>query len=190
MKCPSCGDEIRNGRCVFCGYRPTEEDREAERRYEAQKAVFAGGRPEKAKRRAARAEPAEKKKADGAAPVPSGRKDAPGPKAEPGAKNAKAPAAKPAAKREPAKNRLPAKKGKRADGSRHGFLVRLFFRLLIVLWVLAWILAVWGKLSRDLEGSDPVDYPPDGWDQQQQYAEAYDTDGGAVLEGGIHDAQY
>ena len=46
MKCPVCGDETRDGRCVFCGYRITESDREAAARYEKQKAELTGGPPD------------------------------------------------------------------------------------------------------------------------------------------------
>lgn len=172
MKCPSCGDEIRNGRCVFCGYRPTEEDRQAALRYEAQKAAFAGGWPE-------RASPERQEKAKAARPKQAApRKDAPKPKREPasGTRERRPPKA---AEKKPTAGR--------PGGSRHGFLARLFFRLLIVLWVLAWALAIWGKLSRDLEGPEPVDYPPDGWDQR--YMEEHDNAGGwAAREGGSHDA--
>lgn len=51
MKCPQCGDNMEGGRCVFCGYRPTEADRQAYERWAEQKAQaergFSGQEPDK-----------------------------------------------------------------------------------------------------------------------------------------------
>lgn len=43
MKCPQCGDDMVNGACRFCGYRPTAEDREAMERWAAQKKALENG---------------------------------------------------------------------------------------------------------------------------------------------------
>ena len=43
MKCSACGTELANGRCPFCGYRPTQEDMAAEAAWRRQKAGMSSG---------------------------------------------------------------------------------------------------------------------------------------------------
>ena len=165
MRCPQCGDEIRNGRCQFCGYRETEEDRAARARFEKQKKAVCGGpglpqRP--------RGKPPSKKPPAGARKPE--QKQAPPSRDRP---KARAPERDPkavAAKR--------AEPGERPEAVRpkQGRLKRLLFKLLVLGWILAYVLALYGA-----------------WDQRRQQgppgpAETYETDrdgpSGAIPEGG------
>lgn len=157
MKCPQCGDEIRDGRCVFCGYRPTESDRDAAERYRKQKAALeSGSGPPDSPRKARQAKPAGK---------PDRPRDRGGGR-EPGKKPqdrnlAKAPEMQAVKnKPEPGKVKKTREKPQAHGGTkRHGFLVRTFFRLLILLWVLAWLFAIAGRLRQDRNEIGPGDFP-------------------------------
>lgn len=136
MKCPVCGDEVRNGRCSFCGYRPTAEDASAAARWKAQKAVLENGGPP----------PPERERAAGK-PAKPARK---APPARPASPARKAPPAKPA---RPARKAAPAKPARRAR--KPGLLQGLLFKLVFVLWFLgfAWSLySAWAAES----GQDPL----------------------------------
>lgn len=119
MKCPQCGDDIVNGACRFCGYRPTAADREAMERWAAQKkALENGSMPEPARREwpAKPAKPARQPAARSAA-KPPGRNDgrtAAQPKAQPERR-----ARKPA-------------RPKARDGP--GFFGRMLPRIVVFLW--------------------------------------------------------
>lgn len=142
MKCPVCGDEVRNGRCSFCGYRPTAEDASAAARWKAQKAVLENGGPPPPERARAAGRPA--KPAGKAPPAKPARP------ARPAAPARKAPPAKPAG---PARKAAPAKPARRAG--KHGLLQGLLFKLVFSLWLLgfAWSLySAWAAES----GQDPL----------------------------------
>lgn len=122
MKCPQCGDEVVNGACRFCGYRPTAADREALDRWAAQKAALENGAapPPERRERTPRQKPARQKPA-------AKRAEAPRPPA--GKTQARRQA--PPAQRTPSR-RAP-KAGRRArDGP--GFFGRLVPRLVVLIW--------------------------------------------------------
>lgn len=77
MKCPQCGDDIVNGACRFCGYRPTAADREAMERWAAQKKSLENGSMPEPARRERPAKPAKpaRQPAARSAVKPPGRND-------------------------------------------------------------------------------------------------------------------
>ena len=161
MKCPICGDEIRNGRCRFCGYRETETDREARSKYEAQKAAFASGPPDTKTqgRRAGKARDRKPANPSGRGTPEKAAKAAGSGKAS--RQEGTAVPARPArASPKPRQRAAPAGNDGR---KRRGLSLKgLLFNLLIILWVLAWILAIGSKLAAESragpDGSDSDSY--------------------------------
>lgn len=151
MKCPVCGDEVRNGKCLFCGYRPTEEDRTAREKYERQKAGFG---------QAPRAGPSRY----GGKPDPDagpGRAPVPKPGRKPAAKPERKPAAKPRKDR-----RAHARDGKPGPGGRPGRLKRILFKLVVIGWALLYLALIAQKLARDSRQTGP---PPAQAEQSAGY---------------------
>lgn len=129
MKCSVCGADMKNGRCTFCGFRPTAQDIESEKAWaEEKKALSArdGGPAGKIRMPRAPVRP----KAGRPVTPPSVRKDRQAPEGRARAKMPPKPPAK------PAKN---AGKGKRAASGRPGR-VPVIIRLVIIAWILfcAW----------------------------------------------------
>lgn len=139
MKCPQCGDEMKNGRCVFCGYRPTEADQQAYARWADQKRDaergFSGPEPEK------RGKPEKK------IFRPPKNKAAPERKARPERKPEPAPR-----RTEPKKaaSKMRRKPGRQRDGP--GFFGRLVPKLVVMAWVL---LIVYLMISELAAGMPP-----------------------------------
>ena len=128
MKCPQCGDDMVDGRCRFCGYRPTEADRQAYARWAEQKKQAERGfpgpeperkaaRPERTAKQAGAAKPAAKRPAKKSAATAATKPPADG-TGPPRRKSRKA-AGKPARAR---------------DGP--GLLGRLVPRLVVIAWAL------------------------------------------------------
>lgn len=169
-RCPVCGDEIRNGRCVFCGHRPTEADAEAAKKYAAQKAAFAGGDGSAGRPRRSGPGPGKKD------PPPERRgRDAPG-RAESKAPNDRATekagkAEKPAERRDQPKgrdqkgrsperqDRRPAEgrrqpAGKSRDKPEHKrppLARRLLFKFVVFAWIALYLWLILGKITDDAE---------------------------------------
>lgn len=133
MKCPQCGDDMVNGRCVFCGYRPTESDRQAYARWAEQKKKAEGGFPE--------LEPERRPKAEKCA----SRQPGAGQQRErtPRAERQAPKAGKPERQRKSGR--------KRPSGPRQrdgpGFFGRLVPRLVVILWALLIIYLMVSELA-------------------------------------------
>lgn len=131
MKCPQCGDEVVNGACRFCGYRPTAADREALDRWAAQKAALENGAapPPERRERTQRQKPARQKPAAASRQALPVAKRAAAPRHPAGKAHARQQA--PPAPRTPS-GRAP-KAGRRArDGP--GFFGKLVPRLVVLIW--------------------------------------------------------
>lgn len=153
MKCPVCGDEVLNGKCSFCGYRPTEADREAREKYEKQKAGIEGrgvpgkGRPAISPERPAKAKTVPKK-APAGKPARDGRsREGPARPGGPGGPKL-APPRKP-----------PERAGKPGTGRRPGRLKRILFKLVVIGWAVLYIGLIVQKLVQDSGNAGPPDGP-------------------------------
>lgn len=126
MKCPTCGETIKNGRCPFCGFRPTQEDLAAEARWAAEKKKLSGGAAGADWRaeRPAIADLAAKAKAGIAR---NRQKDRPAPRA------AAAPSRTAKQKRPRPANPTRAQK---AAGAKKGMSLSLLLKIAVILWIL------------------------------------------------------
>lgn len=155
MKCPVCGDETRDGRCVFCGYRITESDREAAARYEKQKAELTGGPPDLARDplsglRSWR--PPKRKKPE--REPPRQERTLPGRASKPPASRSEQPAAKPARSERTREGPVtkPARKcgpEKHAPPKRPHPAKRFLFKLIVFLWAALYLTLILYKLVDD-----------------------------------------
>lgn len=119
MKCSACGAEVRNGRCTFCGYRPTEQDAASEHAWAEEKARLSGRVQDPVQRQPVRM------------PKPRVRRPASRRSDDPGrARSGRPPGGDPPAARKPSRHKA------RHDGSRQGFGVKLAVRLMVFGWAL------------------------------------------------------
>lgn len=133
MKCSACGTELENGRCPFCGYRPTQEDMMAEAAWRRQKAEIGSG-PAGEDWKAERPAFPKPGRAAPKAPAAGNRKAPRGRAAAPGHPKPAQPRAKQSASR-------PERKRKRPDRRGKGMLL---VKLMIALWIL---FCVWSFLQ-------------------------------------------
>ena len=151
MKCTACGADVKNGRCTFCGYRPTEEDMAAERAWAEEKAALSGGMgaaaKEKFKRIAKPAAPAARKPER----KPAAKAGTPPPKAKPGKRDLDAAAAGYAE----AKRRNEKERQARQAARRKGGAPMLAVRIFVIVWV---AFAAWAVCSV-LLGEYGIDIP-------------------------------
>lgn len=162
MKCPICGDEVRNGRCSFCGYRLTEADQKAREKYAEQKAAFEQGPPAKRDRAQRNAAP------DRPSRPPSGKS---GHSREPPVRSKPPERARRASdKRQPqrAGPKQPGKAGGKhvrkpddsRDGSRPGRFRRFLFKLIVIGWALLYLFLIVQKLISDSDTGHDASFDP------------------------------
>ncbi len=155
MKCPTCGETIRNGRCPFCGYRPTTEDMAAEARWAEEKRHLSGGAagPDWKAERPGIMDIASRVKAGAAARTPRAR-----PKAQAeGAQGRKPPRepARQAVTKEPRPERQKPRRKAREKHKVKGVSMGLVLKLVVALW----FLAVFASFCSVLAGEYGIDIP-------------------------------
>lgn len=163
MKCPICGDIVKNGRCVFCGYQVTESDQEAVAKYEKQKAELTGGPPDtvrdslfdlklerRRKQKRPEREPPRQEQMERISPKhvqkpPDVRPKQPAVKPVRSERAREGPETKPARKCEPERRPKP----KHAPPKRPHPAKRLLFKLIVFLWAALYITLILYKLAED-----------------------------------------